>query len=66
MQKTMEAIAVRTENGSIVMEQDKFVDEGTEAQTISLNPEQIPLLITWLQEAATDLATSIKLTAHKL
>jgi len=53
MQKSMEAISVHTDEGKVVLEQDSQ-DENEGVQTIRLNPAQIPLLISWLDEAAKD------------
>lgn len=47
MQKKMERVTVRTTDDSIIIEQE----EQGESQGVVLSPEQIPLLIEWLQDA---------------
>jgi hypothetical protein len=48
MQKTMEAVTVTTNDDSVIIEQDSGPED---CQSITLSPDQIPLLIEWLEEA---------------
>jgi len=47
MQKTMKHVTVSTTDDSIIIEQE---DQG-ESQGVVLSPEQIPLIVVWLQDA---------------
>ena len=48
MQKQMQAVAIRVQSGSVFIEQDNG-DEHPDC--IEVHPEQVPLLVSWLQEA---------------
>jgi hypothetical protein len=44
----MQAVAIRVQSGSVFIEQDNG-DEHPDC--IEVHPEQVPLLVSWLQEA---------------
>ena len=53
MEKELQAIKVRTNDEWVVIEQDNYPEEPA---SILVSPEQIPILVKWLQEAAKEFA----------
>ena len=53
MEKRMEPLVVSTKSGLVWIEQSG----GGEDAGIAINPEQVPVLIEWLKEAAAELVT---------
>ena len=53
MEKTIQPLSVRTRGGQILIEQDLGSDD--DSQSIVIEPEQVAILIEWLQEAAKEL-----------
>jgi hypothetical protein len=51
MEKKMEAVEVRTKDGQVWIVQDV----NGEDNGIVINPEQVPALVKWLNEAAAEL-----------
>lgn len=57
MEKRMEPLSVSTKGGQIWIEQDHGAgDEGG----VVVNPNQVPTLVQWLQDAATELLSEKK------
>ena len=54
MEKQMESLVVSTKNGLVWIEQSAHGEDAG----IAINPEQVPLLIEWLNEAVAELATA--------
>jgi hypothetical protein len=54
MEKQMAALAVTTNNGLIVIAQDDVYLE----QAVSVEPDQLELLIDWLREAAAEIVAA--------
>ena len=58
MLKQVERLKVRTNNeGQILIEQPDGIDD-EQTQLISIWPEQVPLLISWLQDAVAEVNPS--------
>ena len=53
MKKAIQPLSVRTQGGEILIEQDLGADD--DSQSILIEPEQVPILIEWLQEAVKEL-----------
>jgi hypothetical protein len=56
MKKTMEVVTVKTDGTHIIIEQESEVDPEL-SQTIEVSPDQIPILIQWLEEARKEFAS---------
>jgi hypothetical protein len=54
MEKKMEPLQVSTKDGIIWIEQSSAGEDSG----IAINPEQVPVLIEWLKEAAAELTTA--------
>ncbi len=51
----MHRITVKTENGEVVLLGDQAVDPKEYRAFISLHPEQVDLLVKWIEEAKNEL-----------
>jgi hypothetical protein len=54
MEKRMEAIDVWTRDGAVFVAQDKGIDRNG---VVKISPDQVPLVVEWLQAARTELSS---------